>query len=114
MNSVNNDKQYFDRLEEEYSEKYGHQLYAIDDVEGTKIFIDINDPWNVSSNWGSLENEIRLIKIGLFPLTLRQKFESKEAFEKKAYELNQLINDVHNKENSILFPTSKYNRHKEK
>ncbi|WP_240921725.1 hypothetical protein [Acinetobacter sp. SA01] len=70
--------------EEEYSEKYGHELYAIDDVEGKKIFIDINDPWSVSSNWGSLENEIKLIKIGLFPLILRQKFESKETFEKKS------------------------------
>lgn len=24
---MNSDKQYFDRLEEEYSEKYGHELY---------------------------------------------------------------------------------------
>lgn len=111
---MNSDKQYFDRLEEEYSEKYGHELYAIDDVEGKKIFIDINDPWSVSSSWGSLENEIRLIKIGLFPLTLRQKFESKETFEKKADELAKLINVVHTKENSILCRTSKYNRNKEK
>lgn len=26
---MNSDKQYFDRLQEEYSEKYGHELYAI-------------------------------------------------------------------------------------
>lgn len=38
---MNSDKQYFDRLQEEYSEKYGHELYAIDDIEGKKIFIDI-------------------------------------------------------------------------
>lgn len=96
---MNSDKQYFDRLQEEYSEKYGHELYAIDDIEGKKIFIDINDPWSVSSSWGSLENEIRLIKMGLFPLTLRQKFERKETFEKKADELAKLINVVHTKEN---------------
>lgn len=111
---MNSDKQYFDRLQEKYSEKYGHELYAIDDIEGKKIFIDINDPWSVSSSWGALENEIRLIKMGLFPLTLRQKFERKETFEKKADELAKLINVVHTKENSILCPTSRYNRNKEK
>lgn len=75
---------------------------------------DPNDPWSVSSSWGALENEIRLIKMGLFPLTLRQKFERKETFEKKADELAKLINVVHTKENSILCPTSRYNRNKEK
>lgn len=111
---MNSDKQYFDRLEEEYSEKYGHELYAIDDVEGKKIFIDINDPWSVSSSWGSLESEIRLTKMGQFPLTLRRNFDSQEAFENKADELATLINAVHLKENSIKSATSKYNRNKKK
>ncbi|MDV5703145.1 hypothetical protein [Acinetobacter baumannii] len=36
---MNSDKQYFDRLQEEYSEKYGHELYAIDDIEGKKYLL---------------------------------------------------------------------------
>lgn len=111
---MNSEKQYFDRLEEEYSDRTGHELYAIDEINGERIFIDINDPWSVSSSWSSLESEIRLIKKGHFPLTLRQKFDNKEDFENKADELIKLINAVHTKENSVHSLTGKYRRNQEK
>lgn len=109
---MSDDKQYFDRLEEEYSNEYGHQLYAIDEEKEIKHHIGNDLTWNTSSRWGMGQGEIHLTKSGYFPLTLRKIFDNQETMNHKEKMIAKIIESVHLKENRVSFPTSKYNRNK--
>lgn len=104
--------QYFDTLKYEYDDKYGHQLYAIDNIEETKRYLDLNNlQWKGEVKPDYNDFNIYIVELRgsqEYPITLRKCFDTSKAAKDAMTELMNEISRVYNLENSIYVPTSRY------
>lgn len=102
---------YFNDLKEEFSEEFGHQLFAVDDDGHHRYLLNINSSWGARIEGNSNEYELFLVEVSNTYI-LNKKLLSKSEAEFKRNEFLSLIADVEYKENSPRNPTSKHNRNK--